>query len=61
MSTFEIDYGAIPVLEDVTRQIVISNESLIPAEFICDMVGALFDMWNLFFGVVLYAVNCRSI
>ena len=41
VNTLEIDYGAIPVLEDVTRHIMISNESLIPAEFFCDMVGTL--------------------
>ena len=41
VNTLEIDFGSITVLEDVTRHITLSNESLIPAEFFCDMVGIL--------------------
>ena len=35
----EIDYGTIPVLTDVSRLVRLSNESLIPAQFSCSMVG----------------------
>ena len=43
-STLDIDFGAIPVLEDVTKEINLSNESLIPAEFYCDMVSRTLDI-----------------
>ncbi len=38
VSALEIDFGAISVLEDATRYIKLSNESLIPAECFCEMV-----------------------
>ena len=34
----EMNYGMIPVLEDSTRILTLSNESLIPAQFHCEMV-----------------------
>ena len=32
-STFEIDYGSIPVLHNVHKRVTLSNESLVPAYF----------------------------
>ena len=39
MNSQEIDFGVIPVLSDSTRNIQLSNESLIPAHFKCEMVS----------------------
>ena len=33
-----IDYGTIPVLSKITKTVKLSNESLIPAQFSCEMV-----------------------
>lgn len=34
----QIDYGAIPVLTDSSYELQLANESLIPADFYCEMV-----------------------
>eukprot|EP00794_Sanderia_malayensis_P018879 gene18879-20779_t len=46
VSALDIDFGAIPVLEDATQYIRLSNESLIPAECFCEMVrpNSLFNV-----------------
>lgn len=36
----ELDWGQTPVLSDLSKSVVLSNESLIPAPFICAMVSA---------------------
>ena len=34
-----VDYGTIPVLTDISKIVQLSNESLIPAQFSCNMVS----------------------
>lgn len=41
VTPFELDWGNIPVLLDVERYLTLSNESLIPAKFICSTVKHL--------------------
>lgn len=38
VTPLEIDWGNIPVLADIDRSLLLSNESLIPAHFTCSMV-----------------------
>lgn len=35
----ELDWGQTPVLSDLTKSVILSNESLIPAPFVCAMVS----------------------
>ena len=55
MSTPEIEFGPIPVLSDVTKQIELSNESLIPAKFSCEMVSNCYFQKNTVCHCILHA------
>ena len=46
LSAENIDFGVIPVLTDVTHTLKLSNESLIPAQFFCEMVRVAYLMFT---------------
>ncbi|PAA50321.1 hypothetical protein BOX15_Mlig000423g3, partial [Macrostomum lignano] len=37
VTPYDLDFGKVPVLTDIPREICLSNESLIPAEFACQL------------------------
>ena len=45
-SSFELDYGSIPVLHNIHKRLTLSNESLVPAYFATRLLSGSASVWH---------------